>query len=105
MVLLHRVIPEHQAYPLGRITLPITFGDPSNFYTKWLQFEVVDFSRSYNAILGRSCYVKFMVVPNYTYLKLKMLGPHGIIMTSVSIKTAYTCERVNYDLVSTLVSL
>jgi hypothetical protein len=30
-------------------------------------------------VLGRSCYAKFMVVPNYTYLKLKMSGPNEII--------------------------
>jgi hypothetical protein len=28
---------------------------------------------------GRPCYAKFMVVPNYTYLKLKMPGPNGVI--------------------------
>jgi hypothetical protein len=26
-------------------------------------------------VLGRPCYAKFMAVPNYTYLKLKMPGP------------------------------
>jgi hypothetical protein len=27
---------------------------------------------TYHAILGSSCYAKFMVVPNCTYLKMKM---------------------------------
>ena len=40
---------------------------------------MVDFLGSYHAILGRPCYTKFMAIPNYTYLKLKMPGPHGII--------------------------
>jgi hypothetical protein len=44
--LFHGIIPGHQVYPLGWITMPITFGDPSNFRTKGLQFEVVDFSGS-----------------------------------------------------------
>jgi hypothetical protein len=35
-------------------------------------FEVVGFRGTYHAVLGRPCYAKFMVVPNYTYLKLKM---------------------------------
>jgi hypothetical protein len=52
----------------------------------------VDFQRSFKAILGRSCYAKFMDIPNYTYLKLKMHGPRGIITTSASFKAAYTCE-------------
>ena len=37
---------------------------------------MVDFLGSYHAILGWPCYAKFMAVPNYTYLKLKMLGPN-----------------------------
>jgi hypothetical protein len=32
----------------------------------------------------RPCYVKFMAVPNYTYLKLKMLGPNSVITVSGS---------------------
>ena len=28
---------------------------------------------------GRPCYAKFMVVPNYTYLKLKTPGPNRVI--------------------------
>ena len=33
-----------------------------------------------------------MVVPNYTYLKLKMLGPHGVITIGTSFQRAYECE-------------
>jgi hypothetical protein len=36
---------------------------------------VVGFRGTYHAVLGRPCYAKFMAVPNYTYLKLKMPGP------------------------------
>ena len=56
-----------QAYPLGQIDLPITFGDQANFCSEILTFEVVDFLGSYHAILGRPCYAKFMAIPNYTY--------------------------------------
>jgi hypothetical protein len=38
----------------------------------------VGFSGTYHAILGRPAYAKFMVVPNYTYLKLKIPGQKGI---------------------------
>ena len=61
-----------QAYPLGQIDLPIMFGNRANFRSKVLTFEVVDFPGSYHTILGRPCYAKFMAIPNYTYLKLKM---------------------------------
>jgi hypothetical protein len=43
-------------------------------------------------ILGWSCYTKFMVVPNYTYLKMKMLGPKGVITVGSSIEHAFECD-------------
>ena len=33
-----------------------------------------------------------VAVPNYTYLKLKMLGPHGVITVGTSFQCAYECE-------------
>ena len=33
-----------------------------------------------------------MAVPNYTYLKLKMPGPHGVITIGTSFQHAYECE-------------
>ena len=33
-----------------------------------------------------------MAVLNYTYLKLKMLGPHGVITIGTSFQRAYECE-------------
>jgi hypothetical protein len=75
----HGIVPGKQAKPLGHIDLPITFGDPSNFRMETLTFKVVRFHGTYHTILGRPCYVKFMAIPNYTYLKLKMPGPRGVI--------------------------
>jgi hypothetical protein len=77
-------MPRKQAKPLRQINLPVTFGDPSNFRMETLTFEVVGFHRTYHAILGRSSYAKFMVIPNYTYLKLKMLGSHRVITIGTS---------------------
>jgi hypothetical protein len=50
-------------------------------------------------VLGRPCYAKFMVVPNYTYLKLKMSAPNGIITVGSTYRHAYECdmECVEYD--------
>jgi len=53
---------------------------------------VVGFPGTFHAILGRACYAKFMAVPNYTYLKLKMPGPRGIITVGTSFQRAYECE-------------
>jgi hypothetical protein len=46
-------------------TMLVTFGDVSNYCTKTLVVEVVDFSRPYQVFLGWSCYVKFMAIPSY----------------------------------------
>ena len=78
--------------PLGQIDLPITFGDQFNYRTETLTFEVVGFPGTFHAILGHPCYVKFMAVPNYTYLKLKMSGPHGVITVDTSFQRVYECK-------------
>ena len=49
-----------------------------------LTFEVVGFHENYHTILGHLCYEKFMAIPNYTYLKLKMMGPYGVITIGTS---------------------
>ena len=33
-----------------------------------------------------------MAIPNYTYLKLKMPGPRGVITVGTSFQHAYECE-------------
>jgi hypothetical protein len=88
----HGVAPGKRVLPLGRIDLPVCFGTPSNFRKEALTFEVVGFRGTYHAVLGRPCYAKFMVVPNYTYLKLKMLGPNGIITVGSTYRHAYECD-------------
>jgi hypothetical protein len=44
---------------------------------------VTDFSGSYHIILGRPCYVKFMAIHSYAYLKLKIPWPTGVITVEV----------------------
>jgi hypothetical protein len=88
----HGVILGKQAKPLGQIDLPITFGTPTNFGKETLTFEVVGFHGPHHAILGRPCYAKYMAVPNNTYLKLKMPGPHEVITISTSFQRTYECN-------------
>ena len=80
----HDIVPGKQALPLGQVDLPVTFGGPSNYRMETLTFDVVGFPRTFHAILGCPCYAKFMAVPNYTYLKLKMPGPCGVITIGTS---------------------
>jgi hypothetical protein len=88
----HGITPGKHAQPLRQIDLPVWFGTSDNFRKETLTFEVVGFRGSYHAILGWSCYAKFMAVPNYTYLKMKMSGPKGVITVGSLIEHAFNCD-------------
>jgi hypothetical protein len=88
----HGVALGKRVQPLGQIDLPVWFGMPANFRKETLTFEVVGFRGAYHAIRGRPCYAKFMAVPNYTYLKMKMSGPKGILTVGSSIEHAFNCD-------------
>jgi hypothetical protein len=85
----HGVVRGHRAHPLGQIDLHVFFWNPNNFRWEVLTFNVVGFTGTYHAILGRPCYAKFMAIPNYTYLKLKMPGPNDVITISMTSQHAY----------------
>ena len=53
---------------------------------------MVGFKGTYHVILGRPCYAKFMAISNYTYLKLKMPGPAGVITFSPLYRHTYECD-------------
>jgi hypothetical protein len=88
----HGVASGKRVQPLGQIDLPVWFGTPDNYRKETLTFEVVGFKGAYHAILRRPCYAKFMAVPNYTYLKMKMSGPNGVITVGSSIEHAFDCD-------------
>jgi hypothetical protein len=83
------IVPGKAAMPLGQITLTVTFGTPTNYRTEFIQFEVTDFEISYHAILRRPALAKFMAIPHYQYLLLKLLGPHGILFLRGDLKRAF----------------
>nr|AAT44283.1 putative polyprotein [Oryza sativa Japonica Group] len=97
----HGVIPGLSAKPLGQITLPVTFGTRENFRTENVYFEVADFETAYHAILGRSALAKFMAVPHYTYMMMKMPGPRGVISLRSDIKQAVTCDKESCEMAQT----
>ena len=45
-----------------------------------------------------------MAIPNYTYLKLKMLGLNGVITVSSAFSHALTCGREHYELATAVVN-
>ena len=94
----HGVIPGSSAMPLGQIDLPVTFGTEDNFRTENITFEVVDLDTAYHAILGRPALSKFMAIPHYTYMMLKMPGPTGVISLRGDVRQALTCDRESCDI-------
>jgi hypothetical protein len=66
-------------FPIGQISLPITFRTQENFRTGTIQFEVTDFETAYKAFLGWPALSMSMAIPHYAYLVMKVPGPHGVI--------------------------
>jgi hypothetical protein len=87
------IIPGNTATPLGSMVLPVTFGIKDNYRTEYIKFEVVDFDSSYHAILGRPALAKFMTVPHYVYLLLKMPGKTGVLILYGNLKKSYDCDQ------------
>jgi hypothetical protein len=88
----HGIVLGKRALPLRQINLPVTFRDPSNFRKETLTLEVVGSHSTYHALLGWPCYVKFIAIPNYTYLKIKMSGPNKIINVRTTYWHTYECN-------------
>jgi hypothetical protein len=98
----HDIVPGAATTPVGQITLPVTFGSRENFRTEHLQFEVTNFETVYNAFLGRPTLDKFMAIPHYAYLVLKMPGPRGVISIRGDVKRAFTCDRESCEIADRL---
>jgi hypothetical protein len=96
------IIPGNAAIPLGSVVLPVTFGETrENYRTEYIKFEVADFETSYHAILGRSAIAKFMAVPHYTYLVLKMPSPTGVLSLQGDLKISFDCDTEVVELAAT----
>jgi hypothetical protein len=87
------IVPTEGEYPLGHIYMSITFGTPENYRTEFLRFEVARFDCGYNAIIGRPGLAKFMAIPHYPYIILKMPCPQGIITMRANFQGAAECFR------------
>ncbi|XP_066382617.1 uncharacterized protein [Miscanthus floridulus] len=46
-----------------------------------------------------------MAIPNYTYLKLKMPGPSGVITVSSAFSHAFMCDHEHFKLTTAIVNL
>ncbi|XP_066373797.1 uncharacterized protein [Miscanthus floridulus] len=45
-----------------------------------------------------------MVIPNYTYLKLKMPGPNDVITVSSAFSHAFMCDRKHFELTTMVIN-
>jgi hypothetical protein len=96
------IILGNAAIPLGLVVLPVTFGETrENYRTGYIKFEVADFETSYHAILGRPAISKFMAVPHYTYLVLKMPSPVGVLTLQGDLKITFDCDTEVVELATT----
>jgi hypothetical protein len=96
------IIPENVAIPLGSVVLPVTFGETrENYRTEYIKFEVANFETFYHAILGRLAIAKFMAVPHYTYLVLKMPSPTGVLSLQGDLKISFDCDTEAMELTAT----
>jgi hypothetical protein len=88
------IVPTEGEYPLGHIYMPVTFGTLENYRIEFLRFEVANFNCGYNTIIRRPRLAKFMAIPHYTYMILKMPEPQGIITVRADFQGAAECFRV-----------
>jgi hypothetical protein len=96
------IVPGNAAVPLGSVVLLVTFGETrENYRTKYIKFEVADFETSYHAILDRPAIAKFMAVPHYTYLVLKMPSPVGVLSLQGDLKISFDCDTEVVELAAT----
>jgi hypothetical protein len=96
------IVPGNAAIPLGSVVLPVTFRESrDNYRTEYVKFEVADFETSYHAILGRPAIAKFMAVPHYTYLVLKMPSPAGVLSLQGDLRISHDCDTEAVEIAST----
>jgi hypothetical protein len=87
------IVPGNAARPLGTVVLLVTFGTRENYHTEFIKFKVANFESFYHAILGRPAPAKFMAVPHYLYLLLKMPGLSGVLTLRGDLKKSYDCNQ------------
>ncbi|XP_066365271.1 uncharacterized protein [Miscanthus floridulus] len=75
------------------------FPDPKECLMIFGGFDAIHSKRQH-----KPCYAQFMAIPKYTYLKLKMLGPNGVITMGSTFSHAYTCDHEHYELAMAVIN-
>ena len=58
-----------------------------------MNFFVANFDTAYHTILGQPALTKFMALPHYVYMVLKIPMEQGIFTLRANVSTAYDYER------------
>ena len=78
---------------IGKLSLPVSFGDTANARTEHITFDVVGMPYPYCAILGRGTINKFEAVVHQLYLCMKIPAPAGVITVHGDQQLARDIER------------
>ena len=92
------MVPSRASKLLGEITLPVQYGTTSNFRVKHINFYVADFNTAYHVILSRPALAKFMAIPHYAYLVLKMPSSTGVMALRANLSITYAYETESLSL-------
>ena len=98
----HDIVPSLSCSPIGKILIDVLFGDKDHFHRESIWFEVVDLESPYHALLGRPAQAKFMAVPHYAYLKMKMPSTKGILTVVGDYKKSSACASESSRLAESL---
>jgi hypothetical protein len=96
------VLSGQTSQPLGQIILAVQFGTTNHFRIDYVNFIVAYFEGTYHAILGRPALAKFMVIPHYVYLLLKMPTEKGVLSLRGNVLITYNYEKEGYATVEAL---
>ena len=99
----HGTVPRLSYSPIGNILMDVLFGDKDHFRRESVWFEVVDLESPYHALLGRPALAKFMAVPHYAYLKMKMPSSRGILTVAGDYRKSSACAAESSRLAESLV--
>jgi hypothetical protein len=88
----HDIVPQKPIYPLGSIHLDVIFSTHENFRKEKIEFVVIDWPSQYHAILRNLVFARFMAVPHYAYLKMRMLDNQGSLTISGSFARSENCD-------------
>ena len=99
----HGIVPGLSCSPISKTQIDVLFGEKNHFCREPVWFEVVDLESPYHALLGRPALAKFMAVPHYAYLKMKMPSTKGILTVVRDYKKSVSCAADSSRLAESLV--